>query len=143
MWKKIISMALVITFVALFTFSSAEAGSKQRNMWKGAGIALGAVALGTMALQLFTHSHPEQPPQVVHYPPDEPRYCPPPPSRPEYVPGHWETIREWVSGTWEKVWVPGHSDRHRNWIEGHYEDRQTPGYYAERRVWVEGYYRYN
>ena len=142
MWKKLISMVLVIAFIALFTFNYAEAGSKQRYMWKGAGIALGAVALGTMAYQLFTHNHPQQPPQVVYYPPPEPRYCPPPPP-PEYVPGHWGMTREWVPGAWERVWVPSHRDRWGNWVEGHYEERQTPGYYAERRVWVEGYYRYN
>ena len=142
MWKKLISMVLVIAFVALFTFNYAEAGSKQRYMWKGAGIALGAVALGTMAYQLFTHTHPQGPPQVVYSPPPEPRYCPPPPS-PEYFPGHWETTREWVPGARERVWVPGHYDRWRNWVEGHYEEHQTPGYYAERRVWVEGYYRSN
>jgi len=142
MWKKLISMVLVIAFIALFTFNYAEAGSKQRYMWKGAGIALGAVALGTMAYQLFNHTHPQGSPQVVYSPPPEPRYCPPPPP-PEYVPGHWEMTREWVPGAWERVWVPGHYDRWRNWVEGHYEERQTSGYYAERRVWVEGYYRYN
>ena len=138
MWKKPISMILVIAFIALFTFNYAEAGSKQRHMWQGAGIALGAVALGSMALQLFTHTHP----QVVYAPPPEPRYYPPPPP-PEYVPGHWETTREWVPGIWERVWVPSHRDRWGNWVEGHYEQRQTPGHYAERRVWVEGHYRYN
>ncbi len=142
MWKKLISMVLVIAFITLFTLNSAEAGSKQRHMWKGAGIALGAVALGTMAYQLFTHNHPQQPPQVVYYPPPEPRYCPPPPP-PEYVPGHWEMTREWVPGGWERVWVPSHRDRWGNWVEGHYEERQAPGYYAERRVWIEGHYRYH
>ncbi len=140
MWKKLISMILAIAFFSLFTLSAAEAGSKQRHMWKGAGIALGAVALGSMALQLFTHTHPQEPPQVVYSPPPEPRYYPPPR---EYVPGHWETTREWFPGTWERIWVPGHHDRWGNWVEGHHEDRQTPGYYADRRVWVEGYYRYN
>jgi hypothetical protein len=135
MWKKIISIVLAIAFVSLFTLNSAEAGSKQRYMWKGAGIALGAVALGAIVHQL-TH-----PPQVV-YPPPAPRYYPPPPP-PEYVPGHWETIREWVPGTWERVWVPGHYDRWRNWVAGHYEERHTPGHYVERRVWVERYYRYH
>jgi hypothetical protein len=141
MWKKLISMALIIAFIALFAFNNAEAGSKQRHMWKGAGIALGAVALGTMAYQLFSHTHPQPPPQVVYYPPPEPRYYPPP--RPEYVPGHWEITREWVPGVWERVWVPTHRDHCGNWVEGHYEERQTPGHYAERRVWVEGYYRYH
>ena len=143
MWKKLISMILVIAFISLFTFNCAEAGSKQRHMWKGAGIALGAVTLGAMAYRLYTHTHPPQPPQVVYYPPPEPRCCPPPPPPPEYVPGHWETTREWVPGTWERVWVPGYYDRCGNWVAGHYEDRQTPGHYAERRVWIEGYYRCN
>jgi hypothetical protein len=138
MWKKIVSIILAIAFVSLFTLSSAEAGSKQRNMWKGAGIALGAVALGTMAYQLFTHAHPPQ----VAYPPPEPRYYPPPPP-PEYVPGQWEMTREWVPGTWERVWVPGYYNRFGNWVAGHYEDRQTPGYYVERRVLVEGRYRHH
>ncbi|NWF92123.1 MAG: hypothetical protein HXY46_04365 [Syntrophaceae bacterium] len=140
MWKKLISVALVFTLVSLFAAASAEAGAKQRNMWKGAGIALGAVALGAMAHKLYTHTHPAPPPQVVYYPPPEPHYCPPPP---EYVPGHWEIIREWVPGTWERVWVPGHYDSCGNWVAGHYEDRQTPGRYVERRVWVEGYHRCN
>ena len=138
MRKKLISMVLVVVFIGLFTLNSAEAGSKEHYMWQGAGIALGAVALGTMAYQLFTHTHPP----VVYSPPPEPRYLPPPPP-PEYVPGHWETTREWVPGVRERVWVPGHYDRRRNWVKGHYEERQTPGYYAERRVWVEGHYRHN
>lgn len=141
MWKKLISMILVMAFISLFTLNSAEAGSKQRNMWKGAGIALGAVTLGLMAHRLYTH--PSQPPQVVYYPPPEPRYYPPPPPPPEYVPGHWEITREWAPGTWERVWVPGYYDRWGNWIAGHYEERQTPRHYVDRRVWVEEHYRYN
>jgi hypothetical protein len=136
MWKKIISIILAIAFVSLFTLSSAEAGSKQHYMWHGAGIALGVVTLGLMAHHLFT------PPPHVAYPPPEPRYYPPSPP-PEYVPGHWEMTREWVPGTWERVWVPGYYNRWGNWVAGHYEGRQTPGYYVVKRVWVEGYYRFN
>jgi hypothetical protein len=144
MWKKLISIVLVFALVSLFAVASAEAGSKQRNMWKGAGIALGAVTLGAMAYKLYTHTHPAQPPQVIYYPPPEPRYYPPPPPPPPgYVPGHWETTREWVPGTWERVWVPEHYDSCGNWIAGHYEDRQTPGRYVERQVWVEGHCRCN
>ena len=134
MWKKIISIILAVAFVSLFTLNTAQAGSKQHYMWNGAGIALGAIALGAIVHQLFT------PPPQVAYPPPEPRYYPPPP---EYIPGHWETTREWVPGTWERVWVPGYHDRWRNWVGGHYEDRQTPGYYVERRIWVEEHYRYH
>jgi hypothetical protein len=133
MWKKIISIILAVAFVSLFTLTTAQAGPKQHYMWNGAGIALGAFALGAIVNQL-THS-----PQVA-YPPPEPRYSPPPP---EYIPGHWETTREWVPGTRERVWVPGYHDRWRNWVAGHYEERQTPGYYVERRVWVEAHYRYH
>jgi hypothetical protein len=144
MWNKLISMILAIAFFSLFILNSAEAGSKQRYMWYGAGIGFGAAALGLMAHQLYTH--PPQSPQVVYYPPPEPRYSPPPPPPPEYVPGHWEITREWVPGAWERVWVPGYYDRWGNWVAGHYvaghyEERQTPGHYVERRVWVEGYYR--
>jgi len=136
MWKKLASMILILTLVSLFTFTPAEAGSKQRHMWAGAGIALGAVALGGL-IAYTIHAHtppPPPPPQVVYYPP------PPPP--PEYVPGHWETTREWAPGTCERVWIPGHYDRWGNWVAGHYVERQTPGQYVERRVWVEGHYRY-
>jgi hypothetical protein len=132
MLKKIISIILAVAFVSLFTLNTAQAGPKQHDAWNGVGIALGAFALGAIVNQL-AHS-----PQVA-YPPPEPRYSPPPP---EYIPGHWETTREWVPGTWERVWVPGYHDRWRNRVAGHYEERQTPGYYAERRVWVEGHYRY-
>jgi hypothetical protein len=138
MWKKLLSMILVLTLVSLFTITSAEAGSKQRNRWEGIGIALGAMALGGLiAHQIRTYTPP---PPAGYYPPPEPRWGPP---QPEYIPGHWEMTREWVPGTWERVWVPGHYDRWRNWVAGHYEDRQTPGQYVERRVWVEGHYRYN
>ncbi len=141
MWKKLASIILILTLFYLLTTTSVEAGSKQRHMWYGAGIALGALTMGALAYKLYTH-----PSKVVYFPPPpppRPYYCPPPPSRPKYVPGHWETIREWVPGKWERVWVPGHYDQWGNWIAGHYEERQTPGYYIERRVWVEGYYRYH
>lgn len=139
MWKKLASMVLILTLVSLFTITSAEAGSKQRHMWAGAGIALGAVALGgLLAHHIYVHT-PPPPPRVIYYPPPEPYYSSPPP---EYVPRHWETIREWVPGTWERVWIPGHYDRWGNWVAGHYEDRQTPGRYEERRIWGEGYYRH-
>jgi hypothetical protein len=122
MWKKLISMTLVIAFISLFTFNSVEAGSNHHhnNMWNEAGIALGALALGAMTYQLFTHPSPLPPPA--------------------YIPGHWETTREWVPGSRERVWVPGYYDRWGRPLRGHYEQRQIPGYYAERRVWVEGYY---
>lgn len=138
MWKKLASVILVLTLISLLEVASAEAGSKQRHMWRGAGIALGAVALGgLMAHHIYAHTPPPSP-RVVYYSPPEPYYCPP---RAEYVPGHWETTREWVPGTWERVWIPGHYDRWGNWVTGHYEDRQTPRGYVERRVWIEGYYR--
>ena len=108
MWKKLISMILIIGFISLFTLTSAKAGSKQRYMFYGAGIGLVAAALGLMAHRVYT-----QPPQVVYYPPPEPRYFSPLPP-PEYVSGHWEITREWVPGTWERVWVPGHYDR---WLQ--------------------------
>ena len=121
MRKKLISMILVIAFISLFTFNSVEAGSKHHHMWDGAGIALGALALGAMTYHLFAHPSP-----------------PPPPA---YIPGHWETTREWVPGAWGRVWVPGYYDRWGRSVRGHYEVRQLPGHYVERRVWVEGYYR--
>jgi len=136
MWKKIASTILILTLFSLFSITHAEAGSKQRHMWYGAGIAIGAITMGALAYKLYA-------PKVVYLPPPPPPrhyYCPPPPP-PEYIPGHWETIREWVPGKWERVWVPGHYDQWGNWVEGHYEERQTPGYYVERRVWIEGYYR--
>jgi hypothetical protein len=136
MWKKLITMSLIIAFIALFTLDSAHAGSKQRYMWYGAGIALGATALGLMAHQLSTYPHS---PQTVYYPQPEPWYSPPPP--PEFVPGHWEITREWVPGSWKRVWVPGYYDRWRNRVGGHYEDYQNPGHYVEKKVWIEGYYR--
>jgi hypothetical protein len=141
MMKKLGITILILTLLSLFTIHPAEAGSKTRHRWQGAAIALGAVALGGLIAHQI-HAYTPPPPPVACFPPPpqpEPYYCPPP--RSEYVPGHWETVREWVPGTWEKVWVPGHYDRYGNWIAGHYEERRTPGYYAEKRVWVEGYYR--
>ena len=73
----------------------AEAGSKARYRWQGAGIALGSVALGGLILHGL-HTLPP-PPQVVYSPPPEPYYSPPPR---EFVPGHLETTSEWVPGTW-------------------------------------------
>ena len=138
MVKKLISMTLVLTLVSLFAITSAEAESKTRHGWPGAGIALGAILLGGLvAHQIATHVPP---PPVVYSPPPEPRWYPP---EPEYVPGHWEFTREWVPGTWERVWMPGYHDRWGNWVPGHYENRQTPRYYVDRRVWVEGQYRQN
>jgi hypothetical protein len=130
-------MILVLTLVSLFAVTSAEAGSKTRQRWQGAGIALGAVLLGGLiAHQIVTHVSP--PPAV--YSPPQPRWGPP---QPEYTPGHWEIAQEWVPGTWERVWVPGYYDRWGIWVAGHYEDHQTPGHYVDRKVWVEGHYRHN
>ena len=129
MWKKLGITILILALVSLFTITPAEAGSKTRNQWQGAAIALGALALGgIVAHQIYANT----PPPVAYYPPPPPH---PEPyhyrHQPEYVPGHWETVREWVPGAWERVWVAGH-----------YLERQTPGYYAERKAWVEGYYRH-
>jgi hypothetical protein len=130
MLKKISSIIMVLTLVSIFTITSAEAGSRQQGFLTGAGIALGAMALGgMMAHQLY--ASPLPPPAV---------YSPPPP-RVQYVPGHWEVSRDWVSGNRERIWIPDYRDRRGNWIAGHYEDRQTPGHYEERRIWIEGYYR--
>ena len=137
MWKKLALMILVLALISAFTIPPAEAGSRARHRWQGAGIALGAVALGGLILHGL-HALPPPPPQVVYSPPPEPYYSPPPR---EYVPGHWETTREWVPGTWQRTWIPDHYDRWGNMVAGHYEDRQAPGYYMEKRVWVEGYYR--
>lgn len=136
MCKKLATIILVLALFSLFTLTPAQAGDKQRHMWYGAGIALGSVAL----LGLLTHPHiaPPPRPQVLYSPPPQPYYPPPPP---DYTSGHWETIREWVPGAWERVWVPGYHDRWGNWVAGHYEDRQTPGHYIEKKVWVEGFYR--
>lgn len=138
MWKRLATSILILTFFSLIIISPAQAGSKSRHMWTGAGIAIGAMALGgILAHHIYVHTPP--PPMVIYYT-TPPSYYPPPP-RPEYIPGHWEIIKEWVPGKWEKVWVPGHYDRCGNWIEGHYEEILTPGYYVEKKVWVEGYYR--
>lgn len=143
MIKKLAALTLVLIFISVFTICKAEAGSKQRYMWSGAGIAFGAMALGgILAHHVYIHRQPS--PVIIHYPPPPPMprhsYYPPP-TRLEYIPGHWEIIREWVPGKWEKVWVPGHYDKWGNWVESHYEEKLTPGYYIEKRVWVEGYYR--
>jgi len=122
MWKKLVLMILVLSLISVFTIPSAEAGSKR--LWK-------ALALGGLLAAL-------PPPPVFVSPAPEPYYSPP---RHEYVPGHWEITREWVPGTWERVWIPGHYDRWGRWIPGHYEDSQVPGHYVERRVWVEAHYR--
>jgi heme A synthase len=136
MKKKLFAIVLVLTLVSLFAIVPAEAGSKTRYRWEGAGIALGALLLG--GLVAHTMAIHASPPQVVYAPPPELRYYPP---EPEWVPGHWEMTREWVPGTWERVWIPGHYDGRGHWVAGHTINRQTPGYYEERRVWIEGYYR--
>ncbi len=129
MKKKLIATVLVLTLVSLFAIAPAEAGSKTRHRWQGAGMALGALLLGGLVVHhMAAHASP---PQVVYAPPPEV----------EWVPAHWEMTREWVPGTWERVWVPGHYDRRGNWVAGHYVNRQIPGYYEERKVWIEGYYR--
>ena len=138
MWKKLASMALILAMISFFMTSAAEAGSKQRHVWEGAGIALGALALGGLIAHSL-HPLPSPPPQIAYPSPPRPYY--PPPG--EYVPGHWEIVRGWVPGTWERVWVPGHYDHWRRWVPGHYEEVQTPGHYEERRSWVEGYYRHH
>jgi hypothetical protein len=131
MKKKLIAAVLVLTLVSLFAIAPAEAGSKTRHRWQGAGMALGALLLGGLVVQhMAVHASP---PQVIYAPPPEP----------EWVPGHWEITGEWVPGTWERVWVPEYYDRRGNRVAGHYINRQTPGYYEERRVWVEGYYRHH
>ena len=138
MGKKLMSMILVVALISLFAIHSAEAGSKTRHRWQGAGIALGALVLGGLAVhQMATHARL---PQVIFPPPPGPGYFPP---RLEWVPGHWEVTREWVPGHWERVWVPAHYDRWGNWVAGHYINRQPPGHYVERRVWIEGHYRYH
>ena len=139
MWKKLGITILILALVSLFTITSAEAGSKTRNRWQGAAIALGALALGgIVAHQIYANT----PPPVAYYPPPPPQ---PEPyyyrQQPEYISGHWEMVREWVPETWERVWVPGHYDRWGNRVAGHYVERQTPGYYVERKAWMEGYYR--
>jgi hypothetical protein len=136
MKKKLIVSVLVLTLVSLFAIAPAEAGSKIRQSWQGAGIALGALLLGGLVVHHMATQ--ASPPQVVYAPPPELRYHRP---EPEWVPEHWEMTREWVPGTWERVWVPGHYDGRGHWMAGHYINRQAPGYYEERRVWVEGYYR--
>ena len=138
MGKKLWSIILAVTLISFFAITSAEAGSKTRHRWQGAGIAIGALMLGGLVMHHIA-AHARQP-QVIYEPPPEPRYCPP---EPEWVPGHWELTREWVPGQWERVWVPGHYDRWGNWVAGHYLDRQTPGHYVEKRVWVEGHYRHH
>jgi hypothetical protein len=124
MWKKLALMLLVLALISVFTIPSAEAESRHRRVLK-------ALVLGGLLAAL-------PPPPVVIAPVPERHYRPP---REEYVPGHWEMTREWVPGTWERVWIPGYYDRWGNWVAGHYENRQAPGYYEERRVWVEGHYR--
>jgi hypothetical protein len=123
MWKKLMLMILVLTLISVFIVPSAEAGYKSL---------LKVLALGGL-LAAFP-----PPPPIVISPAPAPYYSP---SRQEYVPGHWEVIREWVPGTWERVWIPGHYDRWGRRVAGHYEDRQIPGHYVERKVWVDGYYR--
>ena len=82
MKKKLIAIVLVLTLVSLFAIVPAEAGSKRRHRWQGAGMALGALLLGGLVVQhMAAHASP---PQVVYAPPPEPRYWSP---EPEWVPG--------------------------------------------------------
>jgi hypothetical protein len=121
MLKKLALMILVLVLISVFTIPPAEAGSKKL---------LKALAFGGLLAPLI-------PPPIFVSPAPARYYYPPQ----EYIPGHWEIIREWIPGTWERVWIPGHYDRWGRWVAGHYEDHQVPGHYVERKVWVEGYYR--
>jgi hypothetical protein len=124
MWKKLTLIILVLALISGFIFPIAEAGVKKK--------------LKYLAVLGLLPPPPIPAPVGVYSPPIMP-YCPPPQ---EYItPGHWETIREWVPGTWERVWIPGYYDHWKRWVPGHYEDRQTPGYYSDRRVWIEEHYR--
>ncbi len=115
-------MVLVLVLISVFTIPPVEAGVKKRLKY-------------LIALGLFP---PPLPSVTVYSPAPNPYDYPP---RQEYVPSHWETTREWVPGSWERIWIPGHHDHWGRWVPGHYENRQTQGYYIERRVWIEGYYR--
>jgi hypothetical protein len=123
MWKKMALTVLVLALISVFIISPAEAGVRNRLKY--------LTVLGLLP------PPPIPVPVGVYSPPVEPNGSAPQ----EYAPGHWEMIREWVPGTWERVWVPGYHNRWGRWVPGHYENRQTPGYYADRKVWVEGYYR--
>ncbi len=117
-------MLVALALISAFAIPCAEAGSKK--------LILKALAVGGLFAVL-------PPPPVFIAPAPERHYRPP---REEYIPGHWEMTREWVPGTWERVWIPGHYDRWGNWVAGHYEERRTPGYYEDRKVWIEGHYRH-
>ncbi len=130
----------VATLVILLAFaisvpSSALAGSPQRHRWEGVAIGVGAAILGKVlfdAHQNYSPGYAPAPrPTVVenHY-----YQSPPPPA------GHWETRREWVPPSYEKVWNPGHYDRRGRWVEGHWMRLESsPGYWAEKEVWVPHY----
>jgi len=83
MKKKLIVIVMVLALVSLCAIAPAEAGSKTRHRFPGAGIALGAFLLGGLVVHhMAVHASP---PQVIYAPPPEPRYYPP---EPEWAPGH-------------------------------------------------------
>jgi hypothetical protein len=91
MLKKLATAILVLALFSLFTITPAQAGDKQRNIWKGAGIALGAVALGGLLAYSLHALPPPPPPHVVYSPP-------PDPYEERQTPGHYEDRRVWVEG---------------------------------------------
>src|SRR4030042_3005370 len=116
MWKKLALMVLILTLISVFTIPTAEAGSRKRI--------LKALALGGLLAAL-------PPPPVFMAPATGPYISPP---RQEVLPGHWEITREWVPGTWERVWIPGNYDQWGYWVTGHYKLRKIPGRCVEGRV---------
>jgi hypothetical protein len=106
MKKKVIAAVLVLTLVSLFAIAPAEAGSKIRQSWQGAGIALGALLLGGLVVhQMATQASP---PQVVYAPPPE---------------LHYDGRGHWVAGHYINREAPGYYEERRVWVEGYYRQR--------------------
>jgi len=119
---------LFLTTVLCFSLlaPSAQAGSRQRDRWKGIAIGVGAAILGGALIHQYRQHRRATPEVVYRHPPQRVRY---------HNPGHWETKRIWVPSETEKVWREGHYDRYGRWYPGYWEKKRLPGYWIEKKVW--------
>ena len=130
---------MAMVFFLSYSAASAFAGAKERHMWQGAAIALGAAIVGNAILDNCQNVSSLQHTTVVHNipvrPAARPHYgsCPPP----AYQQGHWENQNVWVEPVCERVWNPGHYNDYSQWVPGQYIliERQA-GYWKTARVWV-------
>jgi len=130
--NSLLILSIVTVVFVSIAANSAWAGNVQRNRWEGVAIGVGAVVLGKVLWDQYTHPRPE--PAVVYPEPQRRR------PRNHYRPrpsGHWEIRRVWVPMKHKKVWNPGHYGRRGRWVPGKWiKIKKKDGHWKEERVWV-------